>query len=141
MNDNNNAITATSGLTSQQQQALNLLASGETIGKVSDQLKIHRSTIWRWSRIPEFEATLNTVVAEARAEMQQGLLALQSRAVQTLSECMVSPNHMVRMRAALTVLDRVSGMRCGPTTAESIRQRGMPFALQDLDKLVESLPI
>ena len=118
-----------------QQKALNLLASGKTISQVSQEMAIHRTTVWRWTTTPEFQATLNSLVAEARAEMQQGLVALQEKAINTLKECMSSPNHMVRVRTALSVLDRVSGMRQGPTSAQSIRDMAMPIGPEDLFKL------
>ena len=70
--------------------------------------------------------------------MQQGLVALQEKAINTLKECMSSPNHMVRVRTALSVLDRVSGMRQGPTSVQSIRQVAMPIGPEDYFKL-ESL--
>ena len=98
-------------------------------------MAIHRTTVWRWTTTPEFQATLNSLVAEARAEMQQGLVALQEKAINTLKECMSSPNHMVRVRTALSVLDRVSGMRQGPTSAQSIRQMAVPIGPEDLFKL------
>ena len=78
------------------------------------------------------------MVAEARAEMQQGLVALQEKAINTLREGMSSPNHMVRVKTALSVLDRVSGIRQGPTSAQSIRQMALPIGPEDYFKL-ESL--
>ena len=118
-----------------QQKALNLLASGKTISQVSQEMAIHRTTVWRWTTTPEFQATLNSLVAEARAEMQQGLVALQEKAINTLKECMSSPNHMVRVRTALSVLDRVSGMRQEPTSVQNIRQMALPIGPEDLFKL------
>ena len=97
--------------------------------------EIHRTTIWRWTTTTEFQATLNSLVAEARAEMQQGLVSLQEKAINTLKECMSSPNHMVRLRTALSVLERVSEMRQGPTSAQSIRQMAVPIGPEDLFKL------
>ena len=58
---------------------------------------------------------------------QQGLVALQEKVIVTLEECLSSNNDMVRLRTALSVFDRVSAMRQGPTTAESIRQMAMPI--------------
>ena len=123
----------------QQQKALNLLASGKTISQVSREMEIHRTTIWRWTTTPEFQATLNALVAEARAEMQQGLASLQEKAINTLKECMSSPNHMVRVRTALSVLDRVSGMRQGPTSAQSIRQMALPIGPEDFSDVTRNL--
>ena len=69
----------------------------------------------------------------------RGLVALQEKAINTLRECMSSPNHMVRVRTALSVLDRVSGMRQGPTSAQSIRQRDLPIGPEDFSDVIRNL--
>ena len=66
-------------LTSQQQKALELLGTGKTITEVASSLDLNRTTIWRWTKTPEFQASLNTLIAEARLEVQQSLIALQEK--------------------------------------------------------------
>ena len=102
-------------------------------------MEIHRTTIWRWTTTPEFQATLNALVAEAMAEMQQGLVALQEKAIITLKKCLSSPNDMVRVRTALSVLDRVSEMRQGPTSVQFIRQKALPIDTESLDSLFQNI--
>ena len=43
-------------LTAQQNQALTLLITGRSIPEIAQELGLHRSTVWRWSREPAFEA-------------------------------------------------------------------------------------
>ena len=42
-----------------QQQAMSLLAGGQGVDGVCDALNIHRTTLWRWGKQPEFIASWN----------------------------------------------------------------------------------
>lgn len=110
-------------LTPQQYQALSLLASGQRTDAVAETVGIHRTTLWRWRRDPSFVAAWNQVMAEVQDEQRRSLLDLQREALQTLRSCMLSSrNEMVRLRAALTVLEKVEALRIGSTNAEDILQ-------------------
>ena len=114
-------------LTSQQQKALELLGTGKTITEVASSLDLNRTTIWRWTKTPEFQASLNTMIAEARVEVQQSLIALQEKAIEALKECLSSSNDMVRLKTALSVLDKASAIKKGPTSKQTIRQMEVSF--------------
>ncbi len=114
-------------LTSQQQKALELLGTGKTITEVASSLDLNRTTIWRWTKTPEFQASLNTMIAEARVEVQQSLIALQEKAIEALKECLSSSNDMVRLKTALSVLDKASAIKKGPTSTQIIRQMEVSF--------------
>ena len=43
----------------QQQQALALLVSGKSVDEISGELDIHRTTLWRWRKQPDFIAGWN----------------------------------------------------------------------------------
>ena len=114
-------------LTSQQQKALELLGTGKTITEVASSLDLNRTTIWRWTKTPEFQASLNTMIAEARVEVQQSLIKLQEKAIEALKECLSSSNDMVRLKTALSVLDKASAIKKGPTSTQTIRQMEVSF--------------
>ena len=114
-------------LTSQQQKALELLGTGKTITEVASSLDLNRTTIWRWTKKPEFQASMNTLIAEAREEVQQSLIALQEKAIETLKDCLSSSNDMVRLKTALSVLDKASAVKRGPTSSHSLRQMEVSF--------------
>jgi len=42
-----------------QQQAMSLLAGGQGVDEVCNALNIHRTTLWRWGKQPEFIASWN----------------------------------------------------------------------------------
>ena len=123
-------------LTSQQQKALELLSTGKTITEVASSLDLNRTTIWRWTKNPEFQASLNTLIAEARVEVQQSLIALQEKAIETLKDCLSSSNDMVRLKTALSVLDKASAIKKGPTSAQSIRLMEVSFDPKDIYKKI-----
>ena len=114
-------------LTAQQNQALTLLITGRSIPEIAQELGLHRSTVWRWSREPAFEAEFNASVAEARSEQVRSYLSMQEKALETLTNCLESRNDMVRLRASLIVLDRVDKIKYGPVDADEIVRRRTPI--------------
>ena len=49
-----------------QQQAMSLLAGGQGVDEVCDILNIHRTTLWRWRKQPEFIASWNQMVKKGK---------------------------------------------------------------------------
>ena len=55
----------------QQQQAIALLTAGQGVDEISDALKIHRTTLWRWRKQPEFIASWNQMVQQGKEKQVQ----------------------------------------------------------------------
>ena len=109
-------------LNAQQQQALGLLTTGLRIEEIAETLKVHRSTIWRWRQDPEFIAQWNQILTDTREEQTRSLLELQQEAIEALRGCLRSENDMVRLRASLSVLEKVESLSVGSTDAEEVQR-------------------
>lgn len=106
----------------QQQQTLGLLATGLRIEEIAETIGVHRSTIWRWRQDPEFIAQWNQILIDTREEQTRSLLDLQQEAIDTLRGCLRSENDMVRLRASLSVLEKVASLNVGATEAEEVER-------------------
>ena len=109
-------------LNAQQQQALGLLTTGLRIEEIAETLGVHRSTIWRWRQDPEFIAQWNQILTDTREEQTRSLLELQQEAIEALRGCLRSENDMVRLRAPISVLEKVESLSVGSTDAEEVQR-------------------
>ena len=107
-------------LNAQQQQTLGLLATGLRIEEIAETLGVHRSTIWRWRQDPEFIAQWNQILTDTREEQTRPLLELQQEAIEAMMGCLSSENDMVRLRASLSVLEKVASLTVGSTDSEEV---------------------
>ncbi len=107
----------------QQQKALTLLAGGLGVDEVSDALDIHRSTLWRWRKHPEFIASWNQMVKQGKEKQIQALLELQQQAFNVLRDCLSSQNELLRFKAAITIVEKVGAMPEGLVYAEEIQHK------------------
>ena len=107
----------------QQQQALVLLAGGQSVDEISDTLKIHRTTLWRWRKQPEFIASWNQMVQQGKERQIQSLLDLQQQAFNVLRECLSSQNELLRFRAAIAIVEKVEVMPDGSLYADEIHHK------------------
>ena len=120
-------------LTPPQQQALSLLAAGQGIEEISRSLKINRSTLWRWRQEPQFIAEWNQLLHEMKEGEERALLELQQKAMSALEDCLGSTNEMVKLRASLTILDKIEGLKVGATEATQIlRNQQQAARLEEL---------
>ena len=109
-------------LNAQQQQTLELLATGKRVEEIAEQIGVHRSTIWCWRQDPEFIAQWNQILTDTREEQTRSLLELQQEAIEALWGCLLSANDMVRLRVSLSVLERVASLTVGSTDAEEVQR-------------------
>ena len=114
----------------QQQKALVLLAGGQGVDEISDTLNIHRTTLWRWRKQPEFIASWNQMVQQGKEKQVQTLLELQQQALSVLKDCLSSQNELLRFRAAIAIVEKVEVMPDGSLYADEIhhkqQQEGSP---------------
>jgi len=111
--------------------AISMLAAGTTATQVAARLDISTMTIYRWQRLPEFEARLRTITSSGLEEIAKKMNAATLTAIETLQEtmCNMSEPTPVRMKAALGVLNAtasVNGM-----LEKSLRHRVADFDLQE----------
>jgi transposase len=103
-----------------QQQALVLLTGGLGVDEVSDTLNIHRSTLWRWRKQPEFIASWNQMVKQGKEKQVQTLLELQQQAFGVLKDCLSSQIEMLRFKSAMAIVEKVGAMQEGLLYVEEI---------------------
>ena len=107
----------------QQQQALVLLAGGQSVDEISDTLKIHRTTLWRWRKQPEFITSWNQMVKQGKEKQVQALLELQQQALSVLKDCLSSHNELLRFKAAITIVEKVGSITNGPVYVDEIQHK------------------
>ena len=97
----------------QQQQALTLLASGKSVDEISETLDIHRTTLWRWRKNPEFIARFNQLIQQGKEQQTQFFISLQQRAFEALEDALSSENELLRFKAATVIIEKVKEMPDG----------------------------
>ncbi len=108
-------FSITTGLTPQQEKAAIFLASGKTITEAAKELKIERSTLYQWGAKSGFKAYFNSLVKEIQKNTKNGLYGLIEDAYEALRESLKSKNESVRLKAALSIIDRIKDVKIGDT--------------------------
>ncbi len=109
-------------LNANQNKALALLATGQSVEEISNSLGIHRSTLWRWRQDPQFIAEWNKLIYETKEVQERALLDMQVKAIGALGDCLNSRNEMVKLRASLTILERVQRLKVGAINPKQVLQ-------------------
>ncbi len=108
-------FSITTGLTPQQEKAAIFLASGKTMTETAKELKVERSTLYQWSIKSGFKAYFNSLVADIRENTKTALYGLIEDAYKTLRESLNSKNESVKLKAALSIIDRIKDVEIGNT--------------------------
>ena len=103
-------------------QALSLLAAGSPLEKVAHSIGVRRATLWRRKNDPKFVAEWNKMLAEMKERQTLALVKLQEEALNALYSCLNSKNDIVRLRAALSVMERADNLKVGCTDPQVIQQ-------------------
>ena len=115
-------------LTAAQEQAILLLASGETVTATADAVGVSRQTVSEWvNRDPDFIATLNTLRQETLDAGADKLRGMVEKALDAVAEGFDSEELSAKERAALGMellknvglVKRVNAI--GSTDAASVR--------------------
>ena len=99
-------------LKARQIQAVKLLALGTPAYQVAERLEISVMTIYRWQRLPEFEAKLSAITDSGMEQIAKTLNAAALTAAETLQEilCDMTQPVPLRMKAALGVLNSMGSV-------------------------------
>lgn len=117
-------------LKARQLNAVQLLALGTPAYQVAAQLDVSTMTIYRWQRLPAFEAKLNAITSSGLEEIAKKMNATTLTAVETLQEilCNMAESPTTRMKAALGVLSAMSSVNAA--LERSLRHRVADFDLK-----------
>ena len=108
-------VNKETGLTPIQEQTAILLASGETITAVADQLSLNRGTIHKWQKQVSFKCFFNRQCADSRENLVIGLFGLANEALSTIRDCLHSDNEATRLKAAMWLTEKISNIPIGQT--------------------------
>ncbi len=111
-----------------QEEAIRLLARGETLQNVANALGVRRETLWRWAQEPDFRRSLEESRAASAQLARDRLSGLLDLAVDCLHALLTDPKHPAhtRLLAAREVLNRA-----GPIAPEADRPSVDLSALTD----------
>lgn len=118
-------------LKARQLNAIQLLAAGTPAYQVAAQLEVSTMTIYRWQRLPEFEAMLNSIASSGLEEIAKKMNSTTLTAVETLQEilCDLREPSTTRMKAALGVLSTMASVNS--MLEKSLKHRIADFDLQE----------
>lgn len=108
-------INSITGLTSTQERACSLLASGATIEAVAEEVKVPESTILLWQRQATFKCYFNQKKSNIIGNLTQGVFSLAQEAVNALRNSLNSENEQVRLKAATYIVDKLQSIEVGQT--------------------------
>ena len=99
-------------LKARQLTAVKLLSIGTPANQVAAQLEVSTMTIYRWKRMPEFEAMVGSIALSGLEEIAKKMNATTLTAVETLQEILCNMNEPVnlRLKAALGVLHNAASV-------------------------------
>ncbi len=112
----------TAPLTSVQQQVIDALAAGASLCDTADAHKIHRTTVYRWSKtIPRFKAALDLQRAELALGHREALQTLSNCALESLMQILANPkaSPSIIFKTAKFILERNQPGKSGWSMAES----------------------
>ncbi len=109
------------GITSQQEKFVALLIQGKGLSEACRKLGIDRSTGYKWQSLETIQARRNTLEAEIKVDIENGLLALYPEAISVLRDCLGSETNMhLRYKAAVLLIEKAESMQPGPTDPRQI---------------------
>lgn len=103
------------GLTSQQEEAINMLIAGESVKNISERLEETETTIYQWQEQITFNCYYNKKCKAIKANINDSLLAMYEKALNTISSCMQSDNEAIRLKSATWLIEKVSSFAYGNT--------------------------
>lgn len=113
-----------------QLSAIQLLAVGTPAYQVAERLEITTMTLYRWQRLPEFEAKLRNITNSGLEELAKKINIAALTAVETLQDilCDVREPTTIRMKAAIGALNAMP--KVNTVLEKSLGHRAADFDLR-----------
>ena len=103
------------GLTPQQERAAIMLASGNSVVSVAEELNISKGTIYQWRRLITFTCYLNEQKKDFVDTIKGGVMSLADEAIAAIRDSLHSDNEATRLKAAMWVADKAKEYQVGET--------------------------
>lgn len=109
--------------------AIQLLAVGTPAYQVAAKLEVSTMTLYRWQRLPAFEAKLNSITSSGLEEIAKKMNATTLTAVETLQEilCDMRVPTNIKLKASLGILGAMASVNA--TLERSLQHRVADFDL------------
>ncbi|NPV84738.1 MAG: hypothetical protein HPY45_01845 [Anaerolineae bacterium] len=100
-------------LSPKQRKAIEALVGCANVSKAAEVAGVSRDTLYRWSKLPHFQAALEQSIQDALSELSRALVSRGNTAVETIGAIMTDRTAIpaVRLRAAETVLANILRLR------------------------------
>lgn len=121
-------VNPLTGLTAIQEQCASLLASGERVTDVADNLNVSRTTIYQWSDLMTFQCYINQLRDEVQRQTNQTIFALAGEALSAIRQTLTSENESLRLKVALWLVERIQKVEVGKCNPFSILKDEATFA-------------
>lgn len=108
-------VNGFTGLTSTQERACSLLASGQTTEAVAAELSVPEQTLYLWQKQTTFECYYNKRRSVIKNAAVQSLFGLVQDATTAIRESLNSENESVRLKAATYIIDKLQNIDVGKT--------------------------
>ena len=79
-------VNITNGLTDQQQRGAELAAAGWSGVNIAAELGVRQETVSRWRKLPAWQAAVDAITGEVRAEISGRLMDLSQAALDELEQ-------------------------------------------------------
>jgi len=104
------AVNIADGLTDQQRRGAELAAAGWAGVRIAEELGVRQETVSRWRKLPSWQAAVDAIAGEVRAEVSGRMMELAQRALDELEELIhYRVDSSIRLRACISVL-QLSGV-------------------------------
>lgn len=103
-------VNITNGLTDQQQRGAELAAAGWSGVNIAAELGVRQETVSRWRKLPAWQAAVDAITGEVRAEISGRLMDLSQAALDELEQLIhYKFDSSLRLRACIAML-QLSGV-------------------------------
>ena len=128
MSNENEPVGIVDGLTDQQRRGAELAAAGWSGVNIAEHLGVRPETVSRWRRLPSWQAAVDAIVGEVRAEIGGRIMELSQAALDELAELIhYKYDSSLRLRACIALL-QLSG--AGRVVASKSSERQRPEAVE-----------
>jgi len=114
-------------LTPRQARAAAMVASGQSVTETSEAVRVHRATLWEWTKLPAFQQHMNDLRQAAWRSARDRMRENAARAAQVLGDILqdAAARPQDRIAAARVVLAAAGPLFPGDGITDGVERRGL----------------